>query len=516
MSSPEIEKYITEARAKGMSNDAIRQELLRGGWNANEVDASFSPQTIPLPEKKTSRILIAGLALFGVIVLLGIIGSLTGNRSLKIQTYAGKVQITEVTGFPSYLDGRNVVTNNNGTWYVWGAGKSWDDSYFEIKDAIATPIKFDWKTKRSSFGFGERFSSHPDSPAAYSTRLRTLGTPSFVNDSLNNWYLVLTQNDPSTSYVLRIANGTARPVFDAPNVDLDFKGDGSGNFYAFIAFITQANTAETAVFRINGETMTEIQGLRNGFDHSFVLNGPNSNYVVLTDGKGTDYDHPHRFAGSHVYQIVSDNSVKITQLEGYNRGISLSVVNGDVYARAQSNTKGFASPECPQCNLKPDVTDYYKIEGAVAKKIDKLPEPKPQKNYGGETHGGGTATFEDEIGNKYEMVTKVGEPFWKCELFKVEDDQRYSVIDGLNDVGCADVYTDKKGEWIVVEKGDIYGGSKTKVYKLQGKNAFYIKDFEGMRWLTLSHDDIGNFWYGTTQSDKGIPAERHVYKISFE
>ena len=53
--TPELTQYVTRARASGMSDDAIRMQLLEIGWNIREVNEAMlpgiptftSPQTPP-------------------------------------------------------------------------------------------------------------------------------------------------------------------------------------------------------------------------------------------------------------------------------------------------------------------------------------------------------------------------------------------------------------------------------------------------------------------------------------
>lgn len=524
MSSKKLSEYIAEARRRGMTDDLIRQESLKSGWNTDEITDALS-LTVSLPKKKSRIIITTTLIIIGVVVLLVAVRALSGSNG-GAKPYTGKVSITEVQGFDPKLNGKNIVTDNAGKWYVWGQGSSWDTSYYRIQDTTAISLKFIhdkfdppnppfWGNSSNSADIAKKF---PNSPGAYFMRLRTAGYPSFILAPNGNQYLITAGNDPSWSLAYRLIGDQFIPFFDAPNVALNFSSDGVGNAYITIA---NASTGGTAVYRLNGDLITEIKGLENGYDYSFALNGPDHSYAVLTDGPGPDYDHPHRFANSHVFQIIGDRAVVISQLDGYNRGVSLSLDDkGNVYATGQSSTKLPDSSDRSQMNPKPDVNDYYKISGTVVTKIAMIPTPEPQKNYGGETHGGsGTAsTFEDDLGNVYQMVIQIGEPLWKCQLYKVEGQQRYLVIDNLNDVGCADVYTNKKGEWVVVNKGDIYGGSKTRVYVLDGRAAYYVKDFENMRHLTLSYDNSGDFWYGLTQNDKGgtsIDTDTSMYKISF-
>ncbi len=475
--------------------------------------------------KKIKIILIILFTIVGVVVLLKIIPTSIGING-GVKSYTGKVGITEVQGFDPELNGKNIVTDNKGTWYVWGSGSSWDTSFYKIKDTKVVLLKFRNNefyppnppflgNSNNSADVEKRF---PDSPAAYFMRLRTLGTPQFFLTPKGNQYLVTAGNDPSWSMVYRFIGDEVIPFLDAPNPWLNFSSDKGENAYIAVA---NAFNGTTAVYKLNGNSITEIKGLENGFDYNFTLDQSDKSYVVLTDGKGADYDHPHRFANSHVFQIVDDHAIKIPQLDGYNRAVTISVNSkGDVYATAQSSTKLPNLSDKSQTNPKPDVTDYYKLNGIVASKIAKIPDPEPQKKYGGETHGssGATTMFEDDFGNVYKMVIEVGEPLWKCQFFKVEGEQQYPVIKDLSDVGCADVYTNKKGEWVVVDKGDIYGGSRTKVYVIEGRTAYYVKDFEKMRYLTLSYDNTGDFWYGLTENDKGdssLDKDTHMYKISF-
>src|SRR3989344_1994126 len=42
--TPELTQYISQARASGMSDDAIRTELLKTGWNINDVNEAIPPK----------------------------------------------------------------------------------------------------------------------------------------------------------------------------------------------------------------------------------------------------------------------------------------------------------------------------------------------------------------------------------------------------------------------------------------------------------------------------------------
>jgi len=52
-SFPELDKYIAEARQEGLSNEQIRQELIKVGWNPADIDAviNLAPQTPPVITK---------------------------------------------------------------------------------------------------------------------------------------------------------------------------------------------------------------------------------------------------------------------------------------------------------------------------------------------------------------------------------------------------------------------------------------------------------------------------------
>lgn len=47
--TPELVQYVTSARASGLSDDAIRAELLKAGWNVEDVNATVPPRTPNFP-----------------------------------------------------------------------------------------------------------------------------------------------------------------------------------------------------------------------------------------------------------------------------------------------------------------------------------------------------------------------------------------------------------------------------------------------------------------------------------
>src|ERR1035437_116732 len=261
MKNLKLEQYVVDARAKGIADAQIQQELLKGGWNANEINEAFSISNIVRPKRKHWILIIVGIIIL-IIVGLSFVGKLSNP---SVEQYQGKVSITEVQGFDKDLDGRNMVVDGKGAWFVWGGGHSWNDSFYILNNTTASLLKIEkdfYPPNPTFFGKSTDLSSHPDSPAAYASRLRTLGTPQFASDKLSDDYLVYTANDPSYSLVYRIADGIARPLFDAPNVNLGFQSDGAGNFYAFIV---DALTGGTSIYRINGTSLSEIKNLQNGY-----------------------------------------------------------------------------------------------------------------------------------------------------------------------------------------------------------------------------------------------------------
>src|SRR3989344_3535390 len=60
MLNPEIDKYVSEARAKGIPGDAIRQNLTAAGWSPTDVESVFKPTsnpiTLPVEQFSTSTV----------------------------------------------------------------------------------------------------------------------------------------------------------------------------------------------------------------------------------------------------------------------------------------------------------------------------------------------------------------------------------------------------------------------------------------------------------------------------
>jgi len=84
MANLELDKYVSEARANGLTDDAIRQELLKAGWNPGEVEGVFSlnvpispntqkvgafPNLSPTPNQVGRRSLIITIIVVLVVIL---------------------------------------------------------------------------------------------------------------------------------------------------------------------------------------------------------------------------------------------------------------------------------------------------------------------------------------------------------------------------------------------------------------------------------------------------------------
>jgi len=513
MKNQQLDKYVSESRAKGMADSQIQQELLKGGWNMNDINESLFPNPAKPLKLRNHKLLILSVVIIVGILILSFVISVSSS---SVEEYKVKASITKIQGLDNNPDRINIFKNGKGSWFLWKDRSSWNNGFYTLKDTTVIPLKMEKEFYPSNpmyFGKPKDLLSHPESPAAYSARIFSSGIPYFTEDKIGDDYLIYNQSNPNYSLVYRLDGGIARPFFDAPNNNLGFKSDGAGNFYAFIV---NALTGGTSIYRIRSTTMTEIKGLQNGYDYALYLDGPSRSYVVLTYGKGPDRENPDRYQTYSVYKINGDEAIKITDLDNYNSGVRISFGGtGEVYATAESKTDATGTPDCPRCNLIPNIIDFYKIEGGTANKISKIPGHTPQKKYNDNSYSK-TQKFEDVLGNVYEIVTKVGEPFWNCELFKVDQGQRYSVIDDLNDIGCADLYTDNKGTWLLVEEVAGFSGTKTNLYKIDGSKAYNVEGFKDMRLLKLFYDDSGEFWYGTTDGTGDDTNNKNLYKISFD
>lgn len=477
-----------------------------------ETPAPFStPQAVEIaPKKKSPFIIPVIIAILGIGLFFGLsnIGHITGYLSAFSQKskpqFAGKVEINEVSGLENLQGKYTLVTDNAGSWYVWGSGKTWADSFYKITDAKATLINF---VEQNVYNFGKStdIDTTKETAFSYSLRLRTLSYPVFVADKKGNNYLVYTQNDPSLTVLYHIVDNKAKPIFQAPNVDTDFSADGEGNFYAFIV---NTETKTKSVYKINGDSMSGVAGLDNAYEHSFFLNGAENNYVVTTDGKGSDYDHPKQFSKYHIYKIIGDSAFEVKGLRNDIREVKIVFdENKNAYAITtlrDNNSNGGIQRE------------FYKINGNTLAKIDAL--PSTQEAFSTKSHL--TDAIESQAQNpivenkKYSIQTLVGEPFWKCQVSYNNGTENTPVknID-LSTVGCDGLYTNGTDKTFVINLGDIYGESKTKAYWLDGDQATYISNFEDMRYLEFAYDKAKDIWYGRTITED---APSHLYLMSFQ
>ena len=53
--TPELTQYVTRARASGMSDDAIRTQLLEIGWNIREVNEAIPQRTPTFTQPQTTQ-----------------------------------------------------------------------------------------------------------------------------------------------------------------------------------------------------------------------------------------------------------------------------------------------------------------------------------------------------------------------------------------------------------------------------------------------------------------------------
>lgn len=100
MAQPELQNYIIQSRAAGMSDDQIRQNLMGQGWNLDDVNQAFGgnsavPPTITAPAKSYTKLVVIILLIAIVLPLLiwgGIVG--LGYYALK--------NINDTATTPSY------------------------------------------------------------------------------------------------------------------------------------------------------------------------------------------------------------------------------------------------------------------------------------------------------------------------------------------------------------------------------------------------------------------------------
>jgi len=77
MITPELQSYIAQSRAKGMTDEQIRQGLLSGGWSPIDLDQAFGTQTATsanpgvTPPKSYKGLIITLVVLFIVLPMLG-------------------------------------------------------------------------------------------------------------------------------------------------------------------------------------------------------------------------------------------------------------------------------------------------------------------------------------------------------------------------------------------------------------------------------------------------------------
>ncbi len=462
------------------------------------------------PKKKSSLIIPITIVILGICLFFGLsnIGHIVGYMSAFSQKskpqFAGKVEINEVSGLENLQGRYTLVTDNAGSWYVWGSGKTWADSFYKITDAKATLINF---VEQNVYNFGKStdIDTIKDTASSYSLRLRTLGYPVFVADKKGNNYLVYTQNDPSLTVLYHIVDNRAKPIFQAPNVDTDFSADGEGNFYAFIVN-TQSRTK--SVYKISGDSMSGVAGLDNAYDHSFFLNGVENNYVVTTDSEGPDYLHPKQFSKYHIYKIIGDSAFEVKGLRDDIREVKIVF---------DENKNAYAITTLRDNNGNGGVQrEFLKISANTLTKIDAL--PITQEAFSTQSHL--TDAIESQIqrpiveNKKYSIQTLVGEPFWKCQVSYNNGIENIIIknID-LNTVGCDGLYTNGTDKTFVVNLGDIAGDSKTRAYWLDGDRATYISNFEDMRYLEFAYDKIKDVWYSRTITED-FPS--HLYLVSFQ
>ncbi len=118
MISPELDSYVTNARKQGLTNDQIKQELIKNGWSVSDVDAamaiSSSPSPMPQPPlepdpftPETSQTPKNYKKIFvGTIVALLILGgsTLAYTQQLWPFTLVGPSQQNLVADLPAKLE----------------------------------------------------------------------------------------------------------------------------------------------------------------------------------------------------------------------------------------------------------------------------------------------------------------------------------------------------------------------------------------------------------------------------
>ncbi len=95
MPTQEITNYINEARKSGLSDQEIRENLLRTGWPENEVSGAFEIPATPTPpndQATEGKTLVSILAYIGIFVLIPYFsGDAKKDEFIKFHTQQGIV-----------------------------------------------------------------------------------------------------------------------------------------------------------------------------------------------------------------------------------------------------------------------------------------------------------------------------------------------------------------------------------------------------------------------------------------
>lgn len=68
--NPELKKYIGDAKAAGFSDEMIREELVKAGWNPLDVKEALPTLAIPTPQPGAKKWLIPALLLLGIVLVV--------------------------------------------------------------------------------------------------------------------------------------------------------------------------------------------------------------------------------------------------------------------------------------------------------------------------------------------------------------------------------------------------------------------------------------------------------------
>lgn len=120
--SPQLSDYIAQAKAAGMSADIIRDQLLKAGWAASDVQVALNPGMVipptpgpviskqPQPVKSSRRFVFAGLVVLGILLVAG-----TGYAYVKNLGPFGAAPYTEKNLVSGLLEKSTTIASGSYT-----------------------------------------------------------------------------------------------------------------------------------------------------------------------------------------------------------------------------------------------------------------------------------------------------------------------------------------------------------------------------------------------------------------